>query len=538
MLTGAGQRVERSAPADGAYPRVQPRVAGSVSAMQISHGSVSKESDHQALTAANLRALEPNLSEQHEVLGRFVGGSNSLIDRAHLHSLFRANGVIGEIPPDPTVGALSTQPVAADTVGRVGAVPLIGQAQPFFSAELDGKASGVGRLSSEFDYPTAIPDSHWLSQATNISGVDSIGNGVMSPTAEELISDSQLNTSQPPMSPTRRGKAASDVGVSFDKAVPMAFPSQRPKCGRASSEFNRPPMVGQIVGQAQAQMLPQGMIGGLPLGGMGQIPENAAGHMGATQVAATNAGGPYMRNMQPRFSAPVSRLIGPLPQQSPLYGPQQQSSVYASQLPAATGRGHVVGQVGQYPAIASLPAGAIAGYPAGVGYGHQQQQQPPHSSVDERLRRFSAPAVQGTAAQRMQDARQLLATRNSQSMNAAQMQAHVLPQVTNGTTTLGHIGQLPQAYSQLSLSQAESAGSHSLTVSQVEHLQHYYNALQMQQQQQHHQQHQQHLQHQQPNGHSFVSFLEKGQHVKSCKQLMARAPSSDSPPPMGCMPSA
>ena len=90
----------------------------------------SKEAGQQPLTAANLQALEPSLTGQHEVLGRFVGGSNSLIDRAELQAIFRANDVLGDAANVNFFNALLEQHAAADpaSAAKIAASggPLIG----------------------------------------------------------------------------------------------------------------------------------------------------------------------------------------------------------------------------------------------------------------------------------------------------------------------------------------------------------------------------------------------------------------------------
>ena len=53
-------------------------------------------------------------SGQHEVLGRFVGGSNSLIDRAELQAIFRANDLLGDAANAQFFNALLEQHAAAD----------------------------------------------------------------------------------------------------------------------------------------------------------------------------------------------------------------------------------------------------------------------------------------------------------------------------------------------------------------------------------------------------------------------------------------
>lgn len=85
-----------------------------------------QEAGQQPLTAANLQALEPSLTGQHEVLGRFVGGSNSLIDRAELQAIFRANDVLGDAANINLFNALLEQHAAADPVSALKIASSIG----------------------------------------------------------------------------------------------------------------------------------------------------------------------------------------------------------------------------------------------------------------------------------------------------------------------------------------------------------------------------------------------------------------------------
>lgn len=395
--------------------------------MPASHASVSHESEHHALTAANLRALEPNLTEQHEVLGRFVGGSNSLIDRAKLQALFRANRVLGEVGAQEQLGAGYIQQLPPDPGGRVGTVP---------TSLTERDLPAVGALSSEFDYPAQF-DSHWLSQATN----DSLGQGVMSPTAEDALGDlSNSYGLQMPTSPTK--KAVSDLGDSTG----MSY--QRLRCGLASSEYQRTGMVGQL--PSLHPQLQSGMVGGLPLGSIGQIPEGSAAPMGPAGQLARQV---------PHFSGPVSRLIGPLPAHTgaAAVGSTMYTGAMQTPIPDA---GHMVGQ---YSQIGTLPAAYGAGtYP-----------------TEDRLRRYSAPVGQ---AQKVQEARQLLAMHNSQSMNSSHMQTPTLPVIGATDTSRGVIGELPTYMTApVSTVQPGSSGDHALGsalgASQVEILQRYYAAL-------------------------------------------------------------
>ena len=407
--------------------------------MPTSHVAASHEPEHHQLTAANLRALEPNLTEQHEVLGRFVGGSNSLIARAELQALFRANGVIGDAgAQDQLVASYLQQQLPADLAGVVGAATSFGQSEYAMP--------NVGGLSSELDYAGPVPETHWHSQATT---TESWGHNLMSPTADEALGDS--NSYVIPTSP-RKQKAYSDVGDSIGY-------QSRPRCGRASSEYQRGSMVGQLPAMHPHSQLQAGMVGGYPLGTIGQIPEGSAAQMGAA--------GHFVR-AAPQFSGPVSRMIGPFPSQVATTGSMMYSA--PMQQPGVDVSSHMVGQ---YPSIGALPGAYGTGtYPV--------------TQTDDRLRRFSAPVGQ---AQQLQDARQLLAMRNSGNVGAAHMTAGVLPAIGATERRRPIIGEVP-SYAQAS-SVAGSVAEHSsqgatLGMSQVEVLQQYYAAHAAQQQ--HHQQ--------------------------------------------------
>ena len=405
--------------------------------MPNSHGSVSQHSEPHALTAANLRALEPKLTEQHEVLGRFVGGSNSLINRAELQALFRANKVIGEVGVQEQLAA----GCLPQHLGGVGSAPAFGQV----SAEQ--AVSGIAALSAELDYPVQFPDTHWHSQATTN---ESWGHGLMSPTTDDQPSDITNYGMQLPTSPTK--KAYSDMGDSMDRSAGVGYQG-RPRCGRASSEFQRQGMVGQL--PTMHAPLQAGMVGGLPLGSIGQIPEGSAAMMGAA--------GQFLR-AAPQFNGPVSRMIGPFPAQA---GATPAAGVYSAPMPLTLSNdaGHMVGQFSQ---IGALPA----------GYGTADIYT---GATEDRLRRFSAP---GGQAQHVQDARQLLAMRNSQSMISAHMQTAALPVIGATEPVRPVIGELP------SFAQAGSPGEAaqpSLGLSQVELLHQYYAAHAA------HQQHQQQM---------------------------------------------
>ncbi|KAK9903274.1 hypothetical protein WJX75_001673 [Coccomyxa subellipsoidea] len=267
----------------------------------------------------------------------------------------------------------------------------------------------------------------------------------MSPTAEDSHGDPSVGTSygmQLPTSP--RKKAYSDLGDSGTGY------QARTRCGRASSEFQRTPMVGQL--PALHTQLHSGMVGGFPLGGIGQIPEGSAAQMGAA--------GQFVR-AAPQFNGPVSRMIGPFPSQAAAAG----AGVYTApmQPPLSQDVGHMVGQ---YSQIGTLPAGyGVAGAYAGQAAGTYAAQ------AEDQLRRFSAPVGQAT---QLADARQLQAMRNSQSMNSAHMQAAAMPVIGAVEPARPVIGEMP-SFTQGG-SPGEAAQGTSLGLSQVELLQQLYAA--------------------------------------------------------------
>ncbi|BDA50121.1 hypothetical protein COCOBI_15-2490 [Coccomyxa sp. Obi] len=402
--------------------------------MPTSHVAASHEPEHHQLTAANLKALEPGLTEQHEVLGRFVGGSNSLIARAELQALFRANGVLGDAgAQDQLVAGYLQQQLPADLAGVVGAATSFGQSEY--------AVQNMGGLSGELDYPGPFPETHWHSQATT---AESWGHNLMSPTGDEALGDPSVGNSYGmPPSPTK--KAYSDLGDSGYQS--------RPRCGRASSEYQRASMVGQL--PTIHPQLQAGMVGGYPLGHIGQIPEGSAAQMGSA--------GQFVRTA-PQFSGPVQRMIGPFPAQVTTTGSMMYSA--PMQQPGADGASHMVGQ---YPSIGALPGAYGTGtYPV--------------TQTDDRLRRFSAPVGQ---AQQLQDARQLLAMRNSGNVGAAHVAAGTLPAIGATERRRPIIGEVP-SYTQASSMAGDSSQGASLGMSQVEVLQQYYAAHAAQQQ--HHQQ--------------------------------------------------
>ncbi|CAL5222116.1 g4432 [Coccomyxa viridis] len=412
----------------------------------------SKEAGQQPLTAANLQALEPTLTGQHEVLGRFVGGSNSLIDRAELQAIFRANDVLGDAANINFFNALLEQHAPTDPASGAKIASSIGPLIGNVAQSNDGIVppdpdfqGGFGRLSSEFDYPLGgFNESQWLSQATDFSAVGSIKGPVMS-MAEELGE---------PISPNGRleGEGTS-IETSAGLSAGGAF---RPRCGRASAEFLRGNgMVGQVGQLSQlyaptqqagppAGVLPQGMqgmlggrggglVGALPYGGIGQIPEhpetqlshsgqivygaqlghsgplghsNLLMHIGASLGHSGPLGhsGSYMPRPAPRMSGNINHLIGPLPT----------SHEPAAPAPMQYGVGGMPvgmhGMVGQYPSVGQSPSYSSLG-------GYQMHAQPQHqvpgayptgsmAQMDDRARRATYPNGFGMH-QRQADARQM-----------------------------------------------------------------------------------------------------------------------------------
>ena len=200
----------------------------------------------------------------------------------------------------------------------------------------------------------------------------------------------------------------------------------RPRCGRASAEFlcgNG--LVGQV-GQLgalyaptqpvvpQVGVLPQGMqgmlggregglVGNLPFGGIGQIPEHSEGQVGLN--------GQFVPKAAPRITGPINRLIGPLPtsHEAPAPNPIQYG---VGGIPAG-----MHSMVGTYPAVGQVgqvPSYSVGGYPV-----HSQHQyQAPGSfpaggipvggigQVDDRARRATYPNSFGMH-QKAAEARQL-----------------------------------------------------------------------------------------------------------------------------------
>ena len=249
-----------------------------------------------------------------------------------------------------------------------------------------------------------------------------------------------------PISPSGRLEGeSSSLETSAGLSAGGAF---RPRCGRASAEYLRGSgMVGQV-GQLsqlygptqqaapQVGVLPQGMqgmlggrgsglVGGLPYGGIGQIPEHPEAQLGHSgqMVYSGQLGhsgplghsghlghsGPLghsgsFAKAAPRISGPINRLIGPLPtsHEAPAPAPMQYG---LGGMPAG-----MHGIVGQYPSVGQLP-----NYPSLGGYqmhGQAQYQVPgayPTGSMaqmDERMRRATYPNGFGMN-QRAADARQL-----------------------------------------------------------------------------------------------------------------------------------
>lgn len=143
-----------------------------------------------------------------------------------------------------------------------------------------------------------------------------------------------------------------------------------------------------------------GMVGNLPYGGIGQIPEHSAAQMGHS--------GQFMPKPQPFISGPINRLIGPLPT--------------SHEAPAQAGMQYGVGGmqagmtsfVGQYPAVGQV--GQVHSYPSVGNYqmhpAQQQQASLAYSAggsigqMDDRSRQFAYPNGYGMH-QRAAEARQL-----------------------------------------------------------------------------------------------------------------------------------
>ena len=302
------------------------------------------------LTADNLRAVEAQQVDEHEVLGRFVGGSNSLIDRRRLQALL---GVPPSDPPPPisqpqqpglqqqqhyspdsSYPAGLPQHLSTDSYVDVG--PLLSQTHTSVddysllshpgAAGLPADYSGwtqpqqhqqqqLGR--SSLDYDPAGPgapylDSHWHSHATTMSTVD---HTPMSIAAEDYASlgTSMGGLSRRPPSPKAIGSQGGDAAAQQAQLLSGgSFQRQaRPACGRSSMEYGRP-AVGQLAPQlaymqgtcTQAQHAQQaaqqlgllapgmgGYVGAAPAGGggaIGQLP-TAGGAIGQTPLIPEHA---------------------------------------------------------------------------------------------------------------------------------------------------------------------------------------------------------------------------------------------------------
>ena len=214
----------------------------------------------------------------------------------------------------------------------------------------------------------------------------------------------------------------------------------RPRCGRASAEFLRGNgLVGQVGQLSQLYaptqqaappvgVLPQGMqgmlggraggmVGALPYGGIGQIPEHPEGivHSGGLghsgqMVYSGQMGhsgqlghsgqmghsGPFLAKPAPRISGPINRLIGPLPT----------SHEAAAPVPMQYGVGGMPagmhGMVGQYPSVGQLPNySSMGGYQMHGQHQHQHQYQAPRGLPIGQHRADGGPGVAGQLPQRL-----------------------------------------------------------------------------------------------------------------------------------------
>ena len=143
-----------------------------------------------------------------------------------------------------------------------------------------------------------------------------------------------------------------------------------------------------------------GMVGNLPYGGIGQIPEHSEGQMGHS--------GQFVPRPQPFISGPINHLIGPLPTSHE--PPAQAGMQYGvGAMPAG-----LTGFVGQYPTVGQV--GQVNSYPSAAGYqmhpAHPQQAAVAYSAagnigqMDDASRQFAYPNGYGMH-QRAADARQL-----------------------------------------------------------------------------------------------------------------------------------
>ena len=256
-----------------------------------------------------------------------------------------------------------------------------------------------------------------------------------------------IGDSSQPLSPSNikpdAGKGSTldtSAGLSAGGAGGMSAGGYRPRCGRASAEFlrgNR--MVGQVtqLGQLYAPtqqaappvgMLPQGvqgmlgsrggMVGNLPYGGIGQIPEHSEAQMGHS--------GQFMPKPQPFISGPINRLIGPLPTSHE--APAQAGMQYG----VGGMQAGMTGFVGQYPAVGQV--GQVHSYPSVGSYQmHPAQQQQPAAA-------YSA----GGSIGQMDNRSQQFAYPNGYGMHQRAAEARQLFQQQSGGPPVSHIGATQQ----------------------------------------------------------------------------------------------
>ena len=171
--------------------------------------------------------------------------------------------------------------------------------------------------------------------------------------------------------------------------------------------------LGQLYGSAQPAAPPMGilppgmqgmlggrgsMVGALPYGGIGQIPEHAEGQVGHN--------GQFVPTAAPRIAGPINRLIGPLPTSHELPAPNPMQYGIGG-MPAG-----MHGMVGRYPSVGQVPTySTVGGYQMHGQHQHQHQYQAaagyPTGSIGQMdARRSSYPNAYGMH-QRAADARQM-----------------------------------------------------------------------------------------------------------------------------------
>ena len=253
-----------------------------------------------------------------------------------------------------------------------------------------------------------------------------------------------------PLSPSN-GRIEADSNAVESSAGLSAGGAFRPRCGRASAEFLRSNgMVGQIGQLSQLYaptqqqavppvgVLPQGMqgmlggrgsglVGALPYGGIGQIPEHPEAQLAHSSQMLYAGGqlghsGSYMPKPAPRVSGPINRLIGPLPSSHEALAP----------APMQYGVGSVPvgmhGMVGQYPS-----GGQLGGYPSVGGY--QMHAQP----------QYQVPGAYPTGSMAQMDDRARRATYpNGFGMHQRTSEARQMFQQQSGGPPVSHIGTTSQ----------------------------------------------------------------------------------------------